>query len=211
MILKIIVLISYIYMLTMNYLANAIPFGGNTTGDISGKYPTLFTPSGFTFSIWGLIYTLVSLFILLLFLNDTLILQDGYKKILILFTILNFLNGSWLFFWHNDYQVLSTIIIISMLVCLLIILPSLDKNYLITYLTFSIYAGWISIATIANISIVLYKSNIGLFMNNQSIWFYIILLVGIIIASATYIKTKNIPYVSVYIWAYFGILMKYIN
>lgn len=211
MILKIFVLLSFMYMLVMNYLANSIPFGGNTTGDISSKYPTMFTPSGFTFSIWGLIYLLVTLFVVLLFTKSSVVLPEDSTRILLLFIALNVLNGTWLLAWHNDFQVLATIIIVMMLLTLLMMLAQLDKTQYLTYLTFSIYAGWISIATIANITIVLYKLNLGIFINNEPTWFYLILIIGVVIAGIIFLKTKNIPYVSVYAWAYFGILMKYIN
>lgn len=210
MILKICVLLSFIYMITMNYLANAIPFGGNTTGDISNKYDTMFTPNGFTFSIWGLIYILVTIFVILMFSNPSLVLTDNSSRILVLFIIVNVLNGTWLLVWHNDFQILSSIVIIGMLVTLLLMILSIDKSHQLTYITFSIYAGWISIATIANITIVLYKLNYGIFMNHESFWFYTILIVGIIISAITFMKTRNIPYVSVYVWAYLGILMKYL-
>ena len=54
--------LAFILALTVNSLANIIPIGGQTTGEISDKYPTLFTPAGFTFSIWSLIYLSLFLF-----------------------------------------------------------------------------------------------------------------------------------------------------
>lgn len=58
--LKISVLISYLAMITVNFLANALPIAGRNTGEISDSYPNLFAPAGLTFAIWGLIYFLLA-------------------------------------------------------------------------------------------------------------------------------------------------------
>ena len=58
-------LIAFVFMITMNYLANALPLNGKTTGQLSDQYPNLFTPAGITFSIWGVIYLLLLVFIIL--------------------------------------------------------------------------------------------------------------------------------------------------
>lgn len=63
LILKILMVLFYLGMLTVNVLANTIPFNQRSTGEISDRYPTLFTPSGFTFSIWGIIYIFLGIFV----------------------------------------------------------------------------------------------------------------------------------------------------
>ena len=45
-------IVAFAGVLVVNYLANALPIGGNTTGALSDLYPNLFTPAGLTFSIW---------------------------------------------------------------------------------------------------------------------------------------------------------------
>jgi hypothetical protein len=79
----------------------------------------------------------------------------------------------------------------------------------ITYITFSIYSGWISVALIANISILLFKYKIKLFMNREKIWLYIILAISLLIGGYMVIYEKNYYYGIVFIWAYFGIAMRY--
>jgi hypothetical protein len=81
----------------------------------------------------------------------------------------------------------------------------------LTKTAFSIYAGWISIALIANITITLVKLNIPQFQNNEIIWYVLIMVIGVLIGITTVVITKNFPYYLVFIWAYFGIFMKHLN
>jgi len=54
-------------MLVMNYLANSLPLNNKTTGELSDSFPNLFVPAGITFSIWGIIYLLLLIFIVFQF------------------------------------------------------------------------------------------------------------------------------------------------
>ena len=58
------VIAAFLLVIVVNGMANGVPLGGRTTGEISAAYPTLFTPAGFTFGIWGLIYTLLTCFVI---------------------------------------------------------------------------------------------------------------------------------------------------
>lgn len=207
--LKIAAALSFIVMIYINYLANSKPLGGISTGEISKKYNTLFTPSGFTFSIWGIIYLLVFAFVIAFAVS-----KDGTIPNITLLGSLFILscafNIGWLFCWHFDKIILSTIVMILFLITLLAILQYTSPEG-ITYLTFSVYAGWVSVALIANISILLRKIGIGIFMNNESIWFYLVLGISLVIGAYMVLIQKNYYYGAVFVWAYFGIAMKYIN
>ena len=207
-ILKALVLLFFVMMIYVNYYANAKPLGGISTGEISDRYLTLFTPSGFTFSIWGIIYILVGIFVFQVISTDTYF-TPSTNVILYLFLISTILNGSWLFAWHYDKILSSTFIMVLFLIVLLMMVKQLEPSN-IAYITFSVYAGWISVALIANISILITKYDISIFMNHQWFWFILILIVSLGILIAMFIKTKNIYYCMVYVWAYFGIAMKFI-
>jgi hypothetical protein len=208
LILKIFSAITFVAMLLVNYLANSIPIGGNTTGDISAKYNTLFTPSGFTFSIWLVIYVLLSVFVISIFINPEVILTSNRLQVLILFCTVNVFNILWLLSWHNDRILLSTVFMVILLVLLLTILRFISKSDLLSYVTFSIYSGWISVALIANIAIFIVKKDYGFFMNNQYLWLFIALGLSFIIGVYMAFKHKNYYYSAVFLWAYFGILTK---
>ncbi len=209
LILKVFVILSFMFMIYMNYLANSKPLGGISTGQISDKYNTLFTPSGFTFSIWGVIYLLVLAFVVIFTLSN----ENTMPNMIllgILFIISCTLNVGWLLCWHFDKILLSTLIMVLFLITLLSILQ-LTTPEGITYTTFSVYAAWISVALIANVSILLFKYDISLFMNNQSLWLFIILGVSIVIGSYMVFIQKIYYYGVVFLWAYFGIIMKYVK
>ena len=91
----------YSLVIFINYLANALPIGGLTTGQVSDLLDNLFTPAGFTFSIWGVIYLG-----LLIFLISSIFTSNNQKpflnKILNLFSITCILNISWIFAWHSS-------------------------------------------------------------------------------------------------------------
>lgn len=201
--------LTLIGMLIVNYLANSLPIGGNTTGDISGEYETLFTPAGFTFSIWGIIYILLIVFVVFLFVNPDTVTANR-TTVLILFNVINLFNIAWLFSWHNDKILLSTIVMFLLLGSLLATLLLLSRADTFAFATLSIYAGWISVASIANTAILIAKQNVPFFMDHQTVWFVLILAVTLVIGGYMLIKEKNVYYASVFLWAYFGIASKFL-
>ena len=56
-------IIFFISMISINIIANTLPFGRGSTAEISAKYHSLFTPAPLTFSIWFVIYLLLGYFI----------------------------------------------------------------------------------------------------------------------------------------------------
>lgn len=217
--LKIFVALAYIAMVFVNYLANALPIGGVTTGQASDSYANLFTPAGLTFSIWVLIYLLLAVFVVFFITQfgeksskkmNKLLKQTG--KIFILNAIANI---AWIFAWHYGQIITSVVIILVILGTLIIIANNLNKEKFsilqkgCLLLPFSIYFGWITVATIANITVLLVSLNWNGFGIADNIWTIIILLVGALIGILRTIKDKNIAYILVLVWAYVGILIKH--
>lgn len=196
-------------MLAVNGIANSLPIGGNTTGDISDSYPTLFTPAGFTFSIWGLIYLLLIVFVVMLFVSEDT-LSTNKDSVLILFNLINLLNIGWLLSWHHNRILLSTIVMVVLLGTLLVLLRTLSKEDTLAFATFSIYAGWISVATVANIAIWLVKADIPMFVNQPVFWLVVILGVTLVVAGYMLVVEKNTYYAAVFLWAYLGIAARFL-
>lgn len=216
---KILVAVSYVAMVTVNYLANALPIGGVTTGQASDSYPNLFTPAGVTFSIWGVIYLLLAVYVVYQFgwfgenfdqKKEALITKVGQ-----LFILTSVANISWIFAWHYGVIWLSVTIMVILLVALIMLADVINKKEfsltekICLRLPFSIYFGWITVATIANISVFLVSINWDGFGIAESIWTIIVLLVGAAIGIIRGIKDRNISYLAVFIWAYGGILLKH--
>ena len=151
--------LSFLFMFTLNALANILPINGYYTGQLSDMYPNLFVPAGVTFSIWGLIYIALILFIVGMYkLKD--VDEAKYLKLSLLFAASNVLNGCWILAWHYRFVLLSLIIMFVLLVVLIQIflvvkaiktkLPTVAKKF-ISRAT-SLYLGWISVATVANVT-----------------------------------------------------------
>lgn len=219
--LKISIAVTYVTMVAVNYLANALPIGGVTTGEASDAYANLFTPAGITFSIWGLVYFLLFGHILYQFglwqkgadlkREETLAVVGRY------FIATSLSNIAWIFAWHYGVIWLSVLIMLSLLFFLIKIADRINTeryNWADTVfirLPFSIYFGWITVATIANITVFLVSVNWNGFGVTDAVWTIFILLVGAGIGITRMLKDKNIWYGFVLVWAYSGILLKHVS
>ncbi len=218
---KIFVALSYVAMVTVNALANILPINGIDTGQISDNLPNLFTPQGYTFSIWGLIYLLLLGFVLYhigLFGKSNSKDHVAFKdKIGIYFIISSLANMAWIFAWHYQIFFLTLLIMLVLLFTLITIRLSIAQyaplntyDKLFIRAPFSIYFGWITVATIANVTAFLVSIGWNAFGIEHSYWTIFILIIGAIIGITTMIRFKDMNYGLVFIWAYSGILMKHL-
>ncbi len=216
---KVTTTLSYIFMLSINILANIVPFNGITTGAVSDKYANLFAPTGFTFIIWGVIYIALGGFILFqwrdaFYSPETSVMVIQLRK---WFSLSSLANGLWLVMWHYDEIGISVVMMLVILVCLaksmnLIHSAKLTSSERIwIHKPFSLYFGWITIATIANITTFLTKEHFVLFSFSEEITTCIILAIGLIVTSLVLLAFKDLTYGMVALWSYFGILFKHID
>lgn len=203
---KFVNLLLFVFMIVMNYLANALPINGKTTGQLSDMYPNLFVPAGITFSIWGIIYLLLAAFCVIQFSPSNKIIIE---KIGWLFAISSFLNGLWILAWHYQKLSLSLIVMLGMLALLILINFKLrDQTFSITKAAFGIYLGWICIATIANVTALLVNVNWKGFGFSDQIWTIVMISIGFIITSLTVVRLNN-PFIGLsVVWAFAGIAIK---
>lgn len=217
--LKVVVAVTYLIMVTMNALANIIPINGMNTGEISDSFPNLFAPAGITFTIWGIIYFLLLLYVIYQFIQfkseSDPYKEELFKKIGIYFAISSIANSIWILAWHYKLIALSLILIIIVLICLILINQhtkvanlSLKDNFFIK-VPFSIYFGWVTVATIANVTTLLVDIGWGGFGISETLWTIVILIIGVLIAVATIIRNRDFFYGLVIIWAYIGIYIKH--
>ncbi|MBY6085862.1 TspO/MBR family protein [Priestia flexa] len=203
--------IGLVLVLIVNYLANALPIGGQTTGEVSDSVPTLFTPAGYAFAIWGLIYTLLIIWIIRQFIarEDQ---KEIYAKIGIWFFISCLLNSAWIFIFQYRYFTLALLVIVLFLVTLMIIYSIIQNSRMTTWfmrLPISIYIGWVSVATIVNVFVVFQANGIEtLFGLGEQTWAIIMLVVGGILGVLFTRKNRDIAYSLVFIWAFIAISVK---
>ncbi len=203
---KIINLVAFMLMVTMNYLANALPLNNKTTGALSAQYPNLFVPAGLTFSIWGVIYLLLLAFVVLQFreVNRPLMSAIGWA-----FALSCLLNALWIWAWHFERLPLSLFLMLGLLAVLIWINMALRPFPMnLARMAFGIYLGWICIATIANVTAWLVSVQWGGWGLSEESWTLIMIGAGTLIAAASLLRLEN-PYLGLAVlWAFLGIILK---
>jgi hypothetical protein len=217
--LSILNLLGFLGMVFVNYLAVALPLNNKTTGELSDQYPNLFVPSGFTFSIWGVIYLLLAIFMVYQLVYAFRKHRQNIsflEKIGILFFLSSLANLSWIFAWHFELVPLSLLFMLILLASLMAIYLKLQigrsdssrsEKYLV-HLPFSVYLGWITIATIANTTALLVDLGWNRFGLSEPFWTVVVIIIGIVISLTILFYRKDIFYCLVVDWALFGILIK---
>lgn len=210
-----IVVLAVLATIAINGLANALPLNGQTTGEISDRFQVYFVPAGYVFSIWGVIYLGLVLYAVYQALpsqrENPRLRRIGYP-----FALSCLANIVWLFLWHYEYFLLTVMAMVTLLLLLILIYVRLgigrtqvsSPEKWLVHVPFSIYLGWISVATIANVTSVLDVLNWGQWGLSAEAWTVIMLLVGVGLAWAMSLSRGDVTYVLVIIWAFVGIAVK---
>jgi hypothetical protein len=189
--------------------------GSKLTAEISDANPTLITPAGYVFSIWGIIYILLGVFVVF----QALPSQKGRdypEKIGWLFVLSSMFNIVWLFLWQFEYLVFSVVLMFLLLASLIAVYLRLKigkstvtfREKLAVHMPFSVYLGWITIASIADVSATLVSLNwAGLGVSAES-WAILVVIVALIITLLVITTRKDVAYALVIIWALVGIAVK---
>lgn len=146
-------------VIIMNLQSGSGAINNKTVGEVSQKYDTLFTPAGYAFSIWGLIYLGLIAFVgfqwYLLINKKNLEIIDKTGPYFILANLANIL---WLFLWLNEDIALSVIVMFILLTALIILIFRLDMEIwdapvrimVFVWWPLAFYLGWIIVAAVAN-------------------------------------------------------------
>ncbi|MFP4395302.1 MAG: TspO/MBR family protein [Anaerolineales bacterium] len=211
--------LAVIATLVVNGLANALPLNNLTTGDVSDRFDVYFVPAGYVFSIWGLIYIGLIAFAV----YQALPAQREHprlKRIGYLFAASCLANIAWLFLWHYEQFPLTLVAMLSLLGLLIAIYlrigsgrkreeeVSAAERWLV-HIPFSIYLGWVTVATIANVTSLLDYLQWGGWGISEEIWLIIMLVIAGGIASAVTFTRGDIAYMLVILWAFVGIAVKH--
>lgn len=220
-ILKVANVLFFLMIIAVNYLAVAMPLNGKSTGELSDQYPNLFTPAGITFSIWSVIYLALLVFIgwQLWPIRNTQRAELRNSSINALgwnFVVLCLLNMGWLFCWHYELVTASVVVMLATLGLLIHMnrlifrqLSHTEDNRNFLQIPFGLYLGWISVATVANITAWLVGRNWDGFGLSEKIWTEIMIGVATLVALLALYSWRNIPYAAAVIWALLGITLKH--
>lgn len=208
----------FVIVIATNALANILPINGYNTGQISAFYPNYFVPAGFTFSIWGIIYLLllnysISFTYFTVRKNTFPEIQKYLDAITPYYWVTCVLNASWILAWHYLQVSASVLIMLAFLYCLIRVFLIMQKQataikplYLFLLKTpFSVYLGWISVATIANITALLVSLKWNGFGVDPVYWTLTMISIAIVLSVYFITQFKNIAYPLVVVWALWGI------
>ena len=205
-------LVAFAVLLLFNFLANALPFNDQSQAEISARYSSLFTPAGFTFSIWGFIYLALLSFTIW----QALPAQRNSAKVASisrLFQVNCGVNGLWLVVWHYDLLALSMLVMLAILVTLVMIYRRLLVSvqdapfveHLVLYLPFSMYTAWVSVATIVNASILQLAGGWNDVVMSPVEWTLFKLAIAGAVGATMIVKVRDVPFALVVAWAAYGI------
>jgi len=213
---QILVILTTLLTLTANGLANALPLNGLTTGEISDRFQVYFVPAGYVFSIWGLIYLGLIAFTVYQALpsqrnNPRLERVGGWV------VLANLTNAAWIFLWHYEQFPLTLLVMLILLASLIMVYLRLEtgrvsaptaENWMVR-LPFSIYLGWITVATVANVTALLDFLKWDGFGLAPETWMVIILAAVLVISGLVNFSRRDVAYTAVILWALAGIGAKF--
>ncbi|MBP3965079.1 TspO/MBR family protein [Paenibacillus lignilyticus] len=200
-------------VLVLNYWFEKLPLGGKTTGQIAAQYPVLIQPAGYAFGIWTVIYALLIGFVVYTFTKEGS--QSRSVQACSLYFMLSCIfNVWWLAAFHLEKLTASVIIMFSLLFTLIILytrIRSFSKrpfalaDRIFVFLPFSLYLGWICVATIVNVAVALYAFHWNRFGISDEAWTIFMLIIAAMLASWMGIRYNDQAVVTVFIWAFIAI------
>jgi len=207
--------LSVVLALTINILASALPLNGQNTGEISDRFQVFFVPAGYVFAIWLIIYIGWIAFAIYQFLpvqkENPRLQKLGYW-----FALSGVFNAAWLFCWHYNLFGVSVLVMLALLGTLIASYLKLDvgrapvssgEKWAVD-VPFGVYLGWISVATIANITDYLYDIGWSGFGIAPQMWAVIMLAVASLVGLGMALTRRDAGYLFVFGWAFAGIAVK---
>jgi benzodiazapine receptor len=205
-------IIAFVAVVLVNGLAGSTTLiGGQDTAQVSDNNFTLITPAGYTFAIWGIIYTLLGLFVI----YQALPSDKGKttEKVDWFFILSCIANICWLFLWQFEYLAVSVVLMFLLFASLLKAYLNLGiskssiswRERIAVHAPFSVYFGWITIASIANVAAALVSvgwNGLGL---SAETWGILVILIALLITTLVVITRRDVAYGLVIVWALIGI------
>ncbi len=213
---QIVVILTVLATLIINVLATSLPLNGLDTGEISDRFEVYFVPAGYVFSIWGLIYLGLIAFAVFQALpaqrENPRLRAAGWW-----IALSGLANCTWLFLWHYEQFPLTLVAMLGLLATLIVTYLRLGigrtaaptAETWAVRLPFSVYLGWITVATVANVTTVLDYLNWNGFGIAPEIWMGIVLAAVLVIAALMNFTRRDVGYTLVLLWALAGIAVKH--
>jgi len=205
-------IIAFVAVILINGLAGSTTLiGGQDTAQVSDNNFTLITPAGYTFAIWGIIYTLLGLFVI----YQALPSDKGKttEKVGWFFILSCIANICWIFLWQFEFLAFSVVLMFLLFASLLKVYLNLGirkssiswRERIAVQAPFSVYFGWITIASIANVAAALVSVGWDGFGLSAETWGILVILIALLITTLVVITRKDVAYGLVIVWALIGI------
>ncbi|MCJ7432419.1 MAG: hypothetical protein MUO77_02925 [Anaerolineales bacterium] len=207
--------LSVVFALTVNILASALPLNGQNTGEISDRFQVYFVPAGYVFAIWGIIYIGWIAFAIYQF-RPAQKQNPRLRGLGYLFALSGVFNAAWLFCWHYNLFGLSVLVMLTLLGLLIVSYLKLNvgrtsvsngEKWCVD-IPFSVYLGWISVATVANVTEYLYSIHWTGFGIAPQVWAVIMLAIACLLGFLMTISRRDSGYAFVLVWSFAGIAQK---
>ena len=202
-------IVALIVTIFFNVLAVTLPLAGRSTGDIADSFPVLVIPAGYVFSIWSLIYLALTVFVVYQALPSQ---RDNprLRRVGYLFVISCAFNVLWLFAWHYLQIGVSLVLMLGLLATLILIYERLgigksevsSAEAWAVRAPFSLYLGWITVATVTNVGVLLY--DVG-WQGGARFWTMIAIFLAAGIGALLMARRRDVIFNLVLIWAFVGI------
>jgi translocator protein len=206
-------ILSFAGTIAVNALANLLPINGLNTGEVSNRYPSLFTPDGTTFLIWNVIYLLLAAFVVLAWHRRHL---SVVQQVLPWFIGTNILNMMWILVWHHLLIEVSLLIMLMLLTVLARIFVTIQaarladwKEKIFIRLPFVCYLAWICVATIANTAALLVSFKWQGGPLSQQAWTVVMMIVAASLAFFIAWRYNARAFILVVMWALLGIYLRW--
>lgn len=208
------VILSYVGTVVVNALAVTLPIGGLTTREVSALYPALFVPASYVFSIWSVIYLALGAYVVAQALPP-LARRERVRSVAWWFVLSGVLNSGWLVLWQTLHIYWTLPVMAALLASLIVIYerahrgprPDAAERWLVR-LPFSIYLGWISVATIANVSGALLHAGWSGWGLSDVAWAVVMLAVATALGYLMLLRRRDVAYALVLVWALVGIAVE---
>lgn len=212
---QVMVIVALAVTIFVNYLSQALPLNGRTAGDISDSFSVRFTPAGYVFSIWSVIY----LGLIAYAIYQALPSQRANPRLRAItwpFVVSSIANSTWIFAWHYGFYTLAVGIIVLLTISLAVLYSRLYPYYpsvtaaerWTTHIPFRIYLGWATVATIANTTITLYNLGWQGAPLDAATWAAVLIVVATVIGLYFALGLRDGAYTLVLVWAFVGIYVE---
>jgi len=210
--------VALLAVIAVNVLAEWLPIGGRTTGQVSDLYPVLITPAGYAFGIWGLIYSLLVAFVIVGLLpshrNAPAVQAVGPW-----FMVSCLFNMTWVFLWHYLYITSTVFVMLAFLLTLVVVYgrtrsggrerhSTAPVTYWFVKLPFSVYLAWVSVAALVNLAVGLKAAGWEAWGIPDIPWAMTLIAVAGLLALVIGSRFKDPVYVLTVVWALVAIGVK---